>query len=290
MSSSSSSKKTKKGKEKVVIQPPQMKENPTQMKEMTTYTRKFYNKLVKQIKNEGITRNMPTETIDYFIERVYKNIVEAGNQNIAVKQMLKNIEDNKKTATNINDLVFTYKGTMPIGSDITMAEPSSSSTVDAFTVEEDYPVQKSKLPTLKNPTTAPIIEDDAMILDEPAARISEPILSKSQLKHINDVVKIMEKEPKLKADIKRTITEELTKGYINKDQFKKYNEEIEKVNIMMETPEAIRGKRTIKKQRAKKSKQVDTPIVQMDIESSPKIPKGKTIKDNQKKKQKIVTL
>ena len=69
-------------------------------------------------------------------------------------------------------------------------------------------------------------------------------------------MKMLEKDPKRRADIKRTITEEVTKGSINPDQFDKCNQEIERVQIEKEVPEAIRGKRKKAKPRAKKSAQV----------------------------------
>ena len=73
----------------------------------------------------------------------------------------------------------------------------------------------------------------------------------------------MEKEPKLKNGINRTITEELTKGYINPEQFKHYKQEIEKVNIM-KAQTAKRGTK-IAKPRAKKTKQMVIPAITMDI-------------------------
>ena len=47
---------------------------------------------------------------------------------------------------------------------------------------------------------------DQMMIDE---IIEEPQLSESQLTHINDVVKIIEKQPASKNDIRRTTVEEL---------------------------------------------------------------------------------
>ena len=93
----------------------------------------------------------------------------------------------------------------------------------------------------------------------------------------------MEKEPKLKNDINRTITEELTKGYINPEQFKHYKQETEKVNIM-KAPIAIRGTQKTAKTRAKKSAQVETSNIPMDIDISSQLPKGKSKKDTQKRK------
>ena len=112
----------------------------------------------------------------------------------------------------------------------------------------------------------------------------EPELTDAQKKHITDIIQMIEKDPKLKADIKRTITEELTKGYINKSQYKMYNEELEKLNIIQDTPKAIRGKRT-----KRKNKQSDKSIIPLNLEPSP-LPKDKPYKTTSKKKDKIVTL
>ena len=56
-----------------------------------------------------------------------------------------------------------------------------------------------------------------------------------------------------------------------------------------EEPVAIRVKRSAKP-RAKKSTQIDKAIVQTDIEMNSKLPKGKSMKETQKKKEKIVVL
>ena len=101
-------------------------------------------------------------------------------------------------------------------------------------------------------------------------------------------MKILEKQPALKTDIRRTIVEELTKGYINPEQFKEYNQAIEDIAIK-EAPTAVRA-RKIPKPRAKKSQQSDNAIIPMEIEQTSKLPKGKEIKNTQKKKIKIVTL
>ena len=139
------------------------------------------------------------------------------------------------------------------------------------------------------PTTA----KDNMILDDivevdGGPSTNEPKISQSQLQHFKEVIAILEKHPALKEDIRRTITEELTKGYINPEQFKEYKQAIEAVSIK-EAPPAVRARKT-PKPRAKKSAQSDKAIIPMDIESSSKLPKGKETKNNQKKKPKIVTL
>ena len=78
-----------------------------------------------------------------------------------------------------------------------------------------------------------------MVIDE---IIEEPKISTSKVKHIKDVVKILEKQPALKNDIRRNIVEELTKGYINPDQFKEYNQAIEEAGIKEAPQQSEHGK------------------------------------------------
>ena len=157
-------------------------------------------------------------------------------------------------------------------------------TTPATSIPSDYEMSYMSVPTTAK---------DDMILDdivevEGGPSTNEPKISQSQLQHIKEVIAILEKHPALKEDIRRTITEELTKGYINPEQFKEYKQAIEAVSIK-EAPPAVRARKT-PKPRAKKSAQSDIAIIPMDIESSSKLPKGKEIKNNQKKKPKIVTL
>ena len=58
-------------------------------------------------------------------------------------------------------------------------------------------------------------------------------------------------------------------------------------------PPAVRANKAVRakkapKPRANKSLQAD--VAMLPVDTSPKLPKGKDIKNNQKKKQKIVTL
>jgi len=125
---------------------------------------------------------------------------------------------------------------------------------------------------------------DHMMFDE---IIEEPKLSTSQLKQIMDVIKILEEQPALKNDIRRTIVEELKKGYMKPEQFKEYNQAIEEAGIK-EAPSAVRARKT-PKPRAKKSKQADIYILPTELEHISKLPKGKEIKNIKKRKLKIVT-
>ena len=117
----------------------------------------------------------------------------------------------------------------------------------------------------------------------------EPTLTTEQADHIAKVFDIIEKDPKLKADIRRTITEEVAKGTMKPDQFKVYDEELKMLDTKDATPEAIRQKKT-PKPRAKKSMQSDKAIVPMDIETNPKLPKGPPLKGKEKKIKKVVVL
>ena len=184
------------------------------------------------------------------------------NQKQILERMIKNADANMDKASTYEKLLFN------IGSFKSKSKAESSFPIFPLGSEGDETFG----------------EEEADILPESQRR--EPVLSEAQLKHIKDVVDIMEKEPKLKNDINRTITEELTKGYINPEQFKHYKQEIEKVNIM-KAPTAKRGSR-IAKPRAKKTKQMDIPAIPMDIDTPSNIPTGKT--KTQKKKDKIVVL
>ena len=141
------------------------------------------------------------------------------------------------------------------------------------------PATSIYVPSESDDGNVPTEARDHMMIDE---TIEEPKLSQSQLKHIKDVVKILEKQPALKTDIRRTIVEELTKGYINPEQFKEYNQAIEDIAIK-EAPTAVRARKT-PKPRAKKSQQSDKAIIPMEIEQTSKLPKGKEIKNTQNKK------
>ena len=110
---------------------------------------------------------------------------------------------------------------------------------------------------VSTPSTHPEAQEptiDSMVEDEVEPKLTEP-----QQKHIKGVIEILKKQPKLKADIKRTITEELTKGSINPAQFHQYVQEIENVMIEKEAPLAIRGKtKTPKIDKSKKKEKVVT--------------------------------
>ena len=64
-----------------------------------------------------------------------------------------------------------------------------------------YPVESNVFPDVRPEAREPKIED-IMEEDKP----EEQKRSERQLKHISEFVKIIEKEPKLKQDIKRTIS------------------------------------------------------------------------------------
>ncbi|MEI6188359.1 MAG: hypothetical protein WCP46_07710 [Alphaproteobacteria bacterium] len=205
----------------------------------------------------------------------YENTVNSRkmhntNQKQILQRMIINAESNMDRAPTYEKLLFN------VGPSKVEAGPSKGKSKQS---EDSFPI-------------FPLGTSGDMTFDEegdiiPDSQHQQPVLSESQLKHIKDVVDIMEKEPKLKSDIHRTITEELTKGYINPDQFKHFKQKIDEADIKL-APEAIRVKKT-PKPRAKKSSPVDTPIIPMDIETSSNLPKG-NIKDNQKKKTKVITL
>ena len=266
-------KQTRKGKEKDIEQ---MKEgklilvnDPETMKvkTLTGDVKQNWVQFMKIVKSWSHTKNIDTKNIYDFSRYYYKILTNSDRKQETLDTMMELFRRNMADKETLKDII----------------------PIQVVPYEE----QETANPESSEPKIEDIMdEDETQTVEQPPppAVYSSNVLSPLQLKHIEEVVKIMQKEPKLKADIKRTITEELTKGYIKHDEFKKYNEEIEKLNITQDTPQTIRGKRTIKKPRAKKSKQVDIPIVPMEMDTLSKIPKGKSVKDNQKKKPKIVTL
>ena len=146
--------------------------------------------------------------------------MSASNKQMAAKQMLKNIETNRTTANNLNDMVFRIKGPFPKSpSEIIMAEPSEKSSTSSKgkahvgepSIQKDTIEESIYVPSEFEDRSIPSEATDQMMIDE---IIEEPKLSESQLTHINDVIKIIEKQPALQNDIRRTTVEELTKGYI----------------------------------------------------------------------------
>jgi hypothetical protein len=111
-------------------------------------------------------------------------------------------------------------------------------------------------------------------------------LREKHMGHINNIKNLLEKEPKLKDDIKKIIVDQLVKAKIKPEQYNELKQQIES----LEVPQAIRAKRT-SKPRAKKSQQyqqTDIPMI-IDKEYSP-LPKSKEPKSRQKKKDKVVDL
>ena len=252
---------------------------------------KKYKTIINKISHFAKIKKLSETDIQQALKNAYNNIKTSNNQTKTARQILTNIDENQGTYSDLNDLLFTRQ-----------SEVSSTSTETKKTKGKEQAKvesERSHSDTASNVFTAMRDDEgqtyDTMDIEEEGSSLGvvphteQPKLNESQLKHIKEVVEIMEKEPKLKADIKRTIVEELAKGYINPEQFKRYSQELDNLNTKQETPQTIRAKKT-PKPRAKKSQQADIPIIPMDIGTSSKIPKGKSKKDNQKKKTKIVTL
>ena len=110
---------------------------------------------------------------------------------------------------------------------------------------------------------------------------NEPV----HITHMKNIVKLMNKHPDVKSEINKTLLEMYTKAKIKPEQYEILRQHID----TKEQPQTIRVKKE-PKPRAKKSAQTDKAIIPMEIETISKLPKGKNIKDNQKKKPKIVTL
>jgi len=123
--------------------------------------------------------------------------------------------------------------------------------------------------------------DDLMNVDEG--------LNEEQEKHIENIKNLLDREPKLKEDVKSIIVDQLVNSKINKEHYNKLNQKIES----LEVPKAKRGKRVTKEEaqiiankepkprvrRPKKNNQADTLMI---IDKEPK--------NRQKAKKKVVNL
>ena len=75
---------------------------------------------------------MPEEEKQRVNNKARDNMMSASNKQLAAKNMLKNIETNRTTANNLNDMVFRTKGPLPRSpSDIIMAKPSEKSSTSS---------------------------------------------------------------------------------------------------------------------------------------------------------------
>ena len=114
-------------------------------------------------------------------------------------------------------------------------------------------------------------------------------LNEEQEKHIENIKNLLDREPKLKEDVKSIIVDQLVNSKINKEHYNKLNQKIES----LEVPKAKRGKRVTKEEaqiiankepkprvrRPKKNNQADTLMI---IDKEPK--------NRQKAKKKVVNL
>ena len=284
-------------------------------KELTTTGEKRLKTLMGRLRSFRDYKQISPEALREFEYKVKNSVINASDQARYALRLIENSKTNAGRARTFEELLADELP--PTAPPAPIAGPSSSKSSKKSKgkervemspeLEEDIKKQLGVRKSLQVTTpatsipsdyemsymSAPTTAKDNMILDdivevEGGPSTNEPKISQSQLQHIKEVIAILEKHPALKEDIRRTITEELTKGYINPEQFKEYKQAIEAVSIK-EAPPAVRARKT-PKPRAKKSAQSDIAIIPMDIESSSKLPKGKEIKNNQKKKPKIVTL
>ena len=284
-------------------------------KELTTTGEKRLKTLMGRLRSFRDYKQISPEALREFEYKVKNSVINASDQARYALRLIGNAKTNAGRARTFEELLADELP--PTAPPAPIAGPSSSKSSKKSKgkervemspeLEEDIKKQLGVRKSLQVTTPAtsipsdyemsymsvPTTAKDDMILDdivevEGGPSTNEPKISQSQLQHIKEVIAILEKHPALKEDIRRTITEELTKGYINPEQFKEYKQAIEAVSIK-EAPPAVRARKT-PKPRAKKSAQSDIAIIPMDIESSSKLPKGKEIKNNQKKKPKIVTL
>jgi hypothetical protein len=248
---------------------------------LTTTGTKKYKTIIKRLYDVANTKNIGAENVTAALKTVYSHIKGSSNQVKTAKQILQNINDNKGSYTDLNDLLFTQRSVAPSTSTNTskgkektteVGQPSTQ-TDETIILPENYHTGWTDEPS------------DDMSLDQEHG-LEE--LNEEHKKHIENIKQLLEKEPKLRDEIKKVIVDQLVKAKIKPDQYQELNEEIQKY----QTPEATRAPRAKRapKPRAKKAPQSDTALLPMNVEASPKLPKGKEKKNNQKKIPKIVTL
>ena len=193
-----------------------------------------YRTLVNRMFNIARVKQIPTEHVNAVLKVAYDSIKQSSNEELTGRQLLRNINDNEGSFTDLNSLLFNQKTAVSVSSkksktatkpstfkeekeaiaSVLQKEAVASSSKEPATMEEqqleplEFYMHQSYLPASEESQSS----EFKMQVDQEEAK--EPKLSQAQMQHIKEVVKILEKNPALKNDIKRTITEELTKGSI----------------------------------------------------------------------------
>ena len=325
--STSESKKKSKGKE--LINPAPIKRNQRKTVQSTQTKRKItqqaqtklrtiQNKIIQFATHKGI----PQETTLQIMAKIAREVVNASDQTRKAMKFLESIKTNNASANTIIELIG--ESLLP-ASPAPVAGPSSPSQKDSVEDVDEYLPMPSSRSSEKVKLTAEMAEDIKKQLEARKSRqVTTPESSQfdsnyfmeietegedrdittldkymknldvneeneenepPQVTHMKNILKLLKKHPEVKSDINKTLLEMFTKAKIKPEQYEILKQHID----TKEQPQTIRIKKA-PKPRAKKSAQTDKALIPMDIETSSKLPKGKAIKNNQKKKPKIVTL
>ena len=233
-------------------------------------------------------------------------------------QILENIQGNQTLANTIQELIGSpLPPTAPFAA---IAGPSSSSQQDSV---EDFmyePSQRSSRRSSKRIEMSSDMEEDIkkQLAARKSAQVTTPRTSiqsddsnfmdietgneetdiavmdrymknlditdenePAYITHMKNIVKLVKKHPDVKNDINKTLLEMFTKAKIKPEQYKVLSEHID----VKGPPQIIRVKKS-PKNKNKKSAQTHKAGIPMNesIEILQKLPKGKDIKDTQKKK------
>jgi hypothetical protein len=130
---------------------------------------------------------------------------------------------------------------------------------------------------------------DLMDLD-----IEEIGIHPAHKEHIENIKKLLEKEPKLKEEVKKIIVDQLVKAKIKPDQYKELNQEIENLKIATEAPQSRRrsAKKEVKAEELlEKLVKVKKPRGKKGIESAAPVDHSqKPVKETYKNKKKVIRL
>ena len=203
---------------------------------LTSTAEKKFQTIANKITHFAKIKKIEESEVSEAMRNAHHHIKGSTNQVKTARQFLKNIEDNQGTYSDVKDLLFRVKTVAPSASTaitskgkkkwITKEEqkkgkqqvgqPSKveSKSEQSDTLSNVFTAYKGDTTDAETELTA-LMSLDSHIVDVETNKEKEPKISQSQLQHIKEVVKILEKHPNLKEDIRRTITEELTKGYIN---------------------------------------------------------------------------
>ena len=285
-------------------------------KQAGTKLKTIQNKITTFATHKGISPAITTQ----IISRIKKDVENASDQKKEAMKILENIKVNQVMANTIPELIGSPLP--PTAPPASIAGPSSSQQDTSTDVLSEPSTKSSKSSSLfkmskemkenlkkqlearksaqvTTPRTS-IDSDESYYMDVETGNEERDVATIDRymknlditeenepvhITHMKNIVKLMNKHPDVKSEINKTLLEMYTKAKIKPEQYEILRQHID----TKEQPQTIRVKKE-PKPRAKKSAQTDKAIIPMEIETISKLPKGKNIKDNQKKKPKIVTL